>query len=465
MTRTAHNESPLSPAPSRLLPRLSLRVNFSWTLVGNLIYAACQWGMLVVLARLGSPEVVGQFALGLAIATPVMMLTNLQLRYLQAIDAQQEYRFADYLGLRLLSVVLALLLIAGIVIWSGYGVQTASIVLAVGLAKIFEGVSDIFHGLFQQRERMDRVATSKVIKGIASLLALAVVVYVTGNVFWGTLAMAGVWALVLLGYDGPTGRKLLRRAEAPADNEEEADAADAATTPVEPQSLRPRWHIPTLTGLVWKAFPLGIVTLLISLNTNIPRYFIEGQLGTSALGIFAALAYLVVAGNMVIMALGQSASPRLARYYAAADYKAFRTLLLKLVGFGALIGVAAVVGALLLGRPAITLLYGAEYARQDLLVLLMIVAGLSYIASFLNYGVGAARYFKVQVPLFLCVTGTTTLASFWLIPTMELTGAAVALILSVIVQISGNLLIITHALYGAARRPAADEAQQPDAHL
>lgn len=460
MTHTAHNDNPIAPAPSRLMQRLSLRVNFSWTLIGNLIYAACQWGMLVVLARLGSPEVVGQFALGLAIATPVIMLTNLQLRYLQAIDAQQEYRFADYLGLRLLSVVLALLLLAGIVFGSGYGIQTAAIVLTVGLAKIFEAVSDIFHGLFQQRERMDRVATSKVIKGIASLLALAAGVAATGSVFWGTLAMAGVWALVLLGYDGPTGRTLLRRAEAPASKQ-----ADAASAPAEPQSLRPRWHTPTLAGLAWKAFPLSIVTLLISLNTNIPRYFIEGQLGTSALGIFSALAYLVVAGNMVIMALGQSATPRLARYYADANYRAFRTLLLKLVGFGALIGVAAIAGALLLGRPAITLLYGAEYARQDVLVLLMVVAGLSYVASFLNYGVGAARYFKIQVPLFICVTGTTILASFWLIPTMGLAGAAIALMLSVVVQILGNVLIITHALYGAARRPAAETTQQPDANL
>ncbi|MGI8856402.1 MAG: hypothetical protein ACR2JW_11675, partial [Thermomicrobiales bacterium] len=53
----------------------SLRANFSWTFVGNVVYAACQWGMLVVLAKLGSPEVVGQFALGLAITAPVIMLT------------------------------------------------------------------------------------------------------------------------------------------------------------------------------------------------------------------------------------------------------------------------------------------------------------------------------------------------------------------------------------------------------
>ena len=32
-------------------PALSLRVNFAWTLAGTVVYAACQWGVLVVLAK------------------------------------------------------------------------------------------------------------------------------------------------------------------------------------------------------------------------------------------------------------------------------------------------------------------------------------------------------------------------------------------------------------------------------
>ena len=62
----------------------SLRLNASWTFGGNLVYAACQWGMLVALAKFGSPELVGRFALALAVTAPVYMLTNLQLRAVEA---------------------------------------------------------------------------------------------------------------------------------------------------------------------------------------------------------------------------------------------------------------------------------------------------------------------------------------------------------------------------------------------
>jgi hypothetical protein len=79
---------------------LSLRSNFAWILGGNLMYAACQWGAIVALAKLGSSYVVGQFSLGLAIATPVLMFTNLHLRAVQATDALRSSGFAEYLRLR-----------------------------------------------------------------------------------------------------------------------------------------------------------------------------------------------------------------------------------------------------------------------------------------------------------------------------------------------------------------------------
>ena len=69
---------------------LSLRQNFKWNFVGNFVYGACQWGMLVVLAKLTSPEMVGRFALGLAITAPIVLLSQLQLHGVQETDARDE---------------------------------------------------------------------------------------------------------------------------------------------------------------------------------------------------------------------------------------------------------------------------------------------------------------------------------------------------------------------------------------
>lgn len=114
---------------------LTLRRNFSWTFIGNAVYAACQWGMLVMLAKLGSPEMLGQFTLGLAVTAPVLMFTNLQLRIVQATDAKRQYLFSDYFGLRLLGTGLAMLVIAAITALSRYTWETSLVILLVGASK------------------------------------------------------------------------------------------------------------------------------------------------------------------------------------------------------------------------------------------------------------------------------------------------------------------------------------------
>src|SRR5579864_9762127 len=93
---------------------LSLTGNFSWTLVGTGLYAFCQWGMLVVLAKLCSPDMVGQFALALAITAPVFVFAGLNLRTVQVTDARRDFQFGDYLGLRLLSIAAALAVVFAI---------------------------------------------------------------------------------------------------------------------------------------------------------------------------------------------------------------------------------------------------------------------------------------------------------------------------------------------------------------
>lgn len=397
----------------------SLRANFSWTFVGNVVYAGCQWAMLVVLAKLGSAAVVGQFALGLAVTAPVIMLTNLQLRAVQATDARHTHRFGEYLALRLVAAPLALAVIAGVTLAARYDWQAALVVLAVGLAKAFESVSDVFYGLLQQHERMDRIALSMMLKGPLSLVALAVAIILTGNIVVATLALAAVWAVLLLAYDLPNGLAVLRAA------------------PVgERDTLRPVWDARRLAQLARLALPLGVVMMLGSLTTTVPRYVIERFDGAAALGIFAAMGYIMVAGTTVVDALGQSASPRLSRLFAAGETGAFRALLGKLLGIALALGAVGVALGAVVGRPVLTLLYRPEYAAYlDVFVWLLVATAIGYLCTFLGFALTAARVFAVQVPIYAASVVVVLVASAVLVPRYGLLGAAWAICLMLASQL------------------------------
>jgi O-antigen/teichoic acid export membrane protein len=436
---------------------LTLRRNFSWTFAGNIVYAACQWGMLTILTKLGSPEVVGQFTLGLAVTAPVFMFTNLQLRGVQATDAKQQYQFSDYLNLRLLSTGLALAIIVLITLAVGYRWETQLVILIIAIAKAFESVSDIFYGLLQQYERMDRIAVSLMIRGPLSLILLGAGVYLTKNLLWGVIGLAVAWAIVLLTYDVRS-RNLVYSVAAWKDKEHgfALDSQPSSSSMNQKsKDLNSRWsrgHLKTLGSLIWLSLPLGFVMMFNSLTGNIPQYMIERYLGERALGIFSAIAYLMVAGNLVVNALGQSATPRLAKYYATGNSKAFSKLLFQVLGIGVLLGTAVILVALIAGKPLLSILYHPEYAEYaNLFVLLMIVAGVNYVSSFLGYGMTAIRYFRVQIPLFTLVATVSTLACLWLIPIYGLQGAAGAFLLAAIVQVAISSLVIMYGLSKLSR--------------
>ncbi|HYK40142.1 MAG TPA: hypothetical protein VEU98_08940, partial [Candidatus Eremiobacteraceae bacterium] len=119
----------------------SLVADFSWMFVGNAVYAAGQFLTLILLAKLVRPEMVGQYALGLAIVYPVMMFTNLQLKAVITSDTQRQIAFGHYLGLRLLTTPLALALIFAITQVLRYDRELTAVVLMVGVAYGIETIT------------------------------------------------------------------------------------------------------------------------------------------------------------------------------------------------------------------------------------------------------------------------------------------------------------------------------------
>jgi O-antigen/teichoic acid export membrane protein len=294
----------------------SLRRNFLLTLAGNVLYAACQWGILVVLARLGSPAIVGKYALAMAVCSPVILFSNLQLREIQATDARRDYGFGDYLSLRILCTVAALPAIVAITAIFHAERETAAVVMFVALAKALDSISDVLFGLLQQRERMAPVGGTLAANGVASLVATAVALWMTRSVVWAA-AMSAVGSAVAVA------------------------VAWACTSRAVGawREMCPTWHPARLLRLIVLSFPLGIVALLITLNANMPRYFVERHFGHHDLGIYAAMAYLMMVGTTVTAALAQAATARLSRSFAAGDVADFRRLLLRMMGIGAAMGV------------------------------------------------------------------------------------------------------------------------------
>jgi O-antigen/teichoic acid export membrane protein len=400
------------------------RANFIWTLTANVVYAACQWMMLIAMAKVCAAAEVGIFALGLAVAAPVLMLANLQLRPVQATDAKGSYRFQEYLLLRLATTGLALLVILLLAAALSRSVGAAAVIATIGISKCFEALSDVLQGYLQRQEQMAVIARSMMLKGVVSILFLYAAILVSPTALAAAGGVCAGSALTLLTYDWPATARLrdILRIDQP-----------------EPPSEAPM----RLLALAWLALPLGVVQGLVSLSANIPRYYLERVAGPRDLGIYSALASLIVAGQTVVSALGNVASPRLARSFAAAKWREYRKVLLSMMAVGLGLGAAGVGLSAAFGGPLLKLLFRPEYAAyQDVLILLMAGATVAYLAWFAGFGLTAAREFRGQIPLLAAVCLAAWAASALLVPAHGVHGAAAAFAISMGVQLIGAAIIL-----------------------
>lgn len=412
----------------------ALRVNVAWALAGNIIYSFCQLVILVVLAKLGTQEMVGQFALALAIASPVMICAGLSsLRIVQATDAKSEHHFHDYLTLRLFTTLAGLAVIAALLFFATYSSHTKAIILAIGVAKSFENLGDAFGGLLQQHERIDLLALSGIIRGVVSVGAISLGLYFTGSLVLGVCLLAAGWAFSLVFWDMRVGAMILGATES-------IHGTRAGVWQL-------HWNRRALVRLAVLALPVVIAATLVSLTTNIPRYFIERHLGIALLGIFAAMAYPMAAGTTLINAIGQSAMPRLARHYANGEYRTLSSLLVRLAGIAAALGAAGVILICIAGRPLLRLLYRPEYAEHsDVFLWLGIGTAIFLVSGLLGYGMNAVRYFRAQMMVAMGVAVVCAIACAVLIPRYQLLGAAIAVAIASAFQAIANGAVIVFAL-------------------
>lgn len=406
--------------------RRGLLFNIARVFPGNLVYTATQWGLLIVLTKFFSPAEFGVYALALAISTPLFTASSLQLRYVYIAAEREQVGFENYLFLRLASDLAALLALLALYALDLYSAALLPMVLLLGANQFILNLKDAHQGVLQRQERMDLFASSRVIQGLVTLGAAAAAALLSGNMLLVVATMLAARLGALLLYDLPQARRAL---------------AAARVSYID----RAGFSLARVGGLFRTALPLGVVAIFLSLNTNVPRYFLA-QSGTEVVGYFAAVASLKVIMDIFISSLGESASRRLALAFTTSRAQYVR-LLLGLIAVGVAFGAAGLAFALLFGELFLALFFRPEYrVFAPVFVWLMGLRVISNASSFLGYGLTAARQYGVQVWIVGLGLLSLLVASWLLIPRWAGLGAAWAMFISELITLAAMSFVMVRTL-------------------
>lgn len=373
--------------------------------------------MLIVVARLGLPEMVGQFALAMAVTTPIILLIGLDLRTVQATDQSNSYPFEDFFTLRLLTLVVAMSVIMAFTAWNGYKPETSLLIFVMGIAKCIEALSDLCHGTLQQHERLDQMAAARILRGVMSVAILAAGLMVFHSLLLATVSLAVMWAMILVAYDWPMAYRLLH-------------SRGYSTSLLR---FRPR----QLWTLLLPAIPTGILSCQSSLEVSLPRLYMDSYLGERELGMYSAVSSLIIASTTVVNAVHCAVLPRLAKHVASNQWEQSWKIMLNLSIFGAILGMIGTAGVVVCGEQILGLAFGSDYVTESpLLTVLMLGATIRYITLPISMGFRAVRSFWMLSILQTLSLVAMIPALMVLVPAYRGMGAAYAsLVLAIVLAI------------------------------
>lgn len=421
-------------------PRLSvLHRSVIWSGAGSAFYALTQYGMLMALARIGNATHVGQFALAQALATPVIVISQMQLRQLQVTDVAGQQTYGQYLGTRVVASVGAVVLITMIALVSRYRGEMLLVIVLVAVGKAFESVSDIAHAALQRAERMDLIARALVLKGTLSLLIFAALLAMTRHLLVSVAGLAAMWGLLLVAYDLPLSRS------------------------VAPQRTRVEVDWPVIRALARTTLPLSFASGMLALSANVPRYVLEATQGSTAVGFFAIAATPLAILAVAHVAVQQATLTRAATHYHMQNWRQLARISARVAALQVGGGCALALLLFAAGGPIMRALFGADYeAVAPLAALMAAGVAISGLGAWGTTIMMAARRFQLQAAFVAIMLVTQMPLAIILIDRYGLAGAA----WSEFIKYAFSALLLSAIGYHVLRSgPRAPEGQTGDSRF
>jgi len=397
---------------------MKLIKGLSWTFFANLIVSFTKWFMVIIIAKVLTPGEVGIYTLAFAISAPITLFANMKLRSLYVTSDINNFGEHMY-GRNITSIFsLFILIIISYILYPAY----FTIILLVGISKILDLQSEMYYALPHKNEDMKTIGKLLIIKHLLTLVIFWVILIISKELVISLILQVIIQGLFL---------ELI---------EKKYILKKFSIKNVE-------ISITNVKKLLLLGLPLGVVQMLVSLNTSIPRYLLEFFLSTEVLGYFSAIAYLMMIGNMMMNAISQNFLPILTNRFNKSEYRSLRNILVKLSLFSLFLGISLIIFSVNFGESFLSIIYGPEYANYlDILIIMSIAISVNFVSWNFDTALLSMRYISIQPKISIFILIITLYLSYKLITIYGINGAAYTLLITNSIQLVLKMFFVNQRL-------------------
>ena len=340
-------------------------------MVGSLVNAASSVLLTMFVTRTLSDGIKSDI-FSLAYSTALMLTTIgiFEVRQFQSTDVNNQFEFSDYLFMRYITCFIMIISGIFLILFKGYDFYKSCIIIIVNFYMMIGALQDVYHGLFQLKNRLDLAGKSLTLRITASIITFAVFIFFTSDLIISCISLCLVSITCFILFDLNYAKKL------------------------EPQHTKFRIIPKKQKELFIACFPLFICSFLSMYVLNAPKFAIDTFFATEG-GIQTSYGILMMPAaviNLFSIFVFRPVMTPMANSFSTGNTKQFFKTLVKLIIYILISTIICLLIGYYLGIPVLSNLYGIDlHSYKTSLLIILIGGSFSALLSVLQYVITIIR--------------------------------------------------------------------------
>ncbi|CDB00774.1 membrane protein involved in the export of O-antigen [Lachnospiraceae bacterium CAG:215] len=327
------------------------RDSFLWNMIGSMLVAFQSVIMLMILTRVLGLVDAGVFTIAFANANLFLNIGKYGMRNFQVSDVKRQFSFADYKTSRIITVLAMLLVSVGYTLYTAYentySIEKTQIIIWMCLFKIVDAIEDVYHGYYQQENRLDIASKCLALRMFSTILVFSLGLICFKNQLTALIISTILTTFLFLIF--------------------------TKWTIGEFHSSFVKYNKENVILLLKLCFPLFAGAFLSFYIGNAPKYAIDATLSDDLQACYGFIAMPVFVIGLLNSFIFNPMLYKLTRLWNSGKVKKFVIQTILQSGIVFLITIICIEGAYLLGIPVLSWLYNTDLSpyKTELLILLL----------------------------------------------------------------------------------------------
>lgn len=356
--------------------KVSLKENTLWYTMGTMCSSATSFLLMIYVTRILGVDEAGVFSISYSVGQLMLSIGWFGTRQFQVSDVNEEFKFSDYLSLKLLT---SIVMIVGCIIYSfilHFNTYKLIVTFLYCLFLICDVFADLFSARFQQVDKLFLSGISYIIRILGYNLVILISLLCFKNLILSIILAMLYSTLELILFDVQLIKKI--------------------------SCVNVQFRIEKIISLIKNCFPLFISSFLTTFIVNVPKNAIELYFDASVqtyYNIILMPSYII---NLFCMFIFVPLYTSIANTWLNSTKDKFINIVVKLFIFDILLSIFVFVGCYLLGIPLLELVYGVELQSVKSSFLILIIAGcFTSMNSILSYIFTVVRKQKFMIYIYV----------------------------------------------------------------